>query len=245
MMMKGGYFVEGSKKLLISDPIVAAIEVLHSQELFVDLVGFNADIHVDQTLSNRSPYFSFVRASVAHKLALATDVLPTNIRFLIKEGFRPLHIQQKAFERSLQRVRESFGNRDLDFLIAEASKYVAPPGVAPHPTGGAIDLTLVDENGTELDLGTVFDEIPQECENATFFDATNISEQAVQNRKILARALQSVGFVNYFTEWWHWSYGDRYWAVMTNASHGLYNPVSELDLSNQLQQSSSHPSNIF
>ncbi|GMB08719.1 M15 family metallopeptidase [Thermolongibacillus altinsuensis] len=80
------------------------------------------------------------------------------------------------------------------------------------------------------------DAIPQETDNATFFDATNISVQAMQNRQILAHALQSVGFVNYFTEWWHWSYGDRYWAVMTNADHALYHPVSEQELLNLLQK---------
>jgi zinc D-Ala-D-Ala dipeptidase len=31
--------------------------------------------------------------------------------------------------------------------------------------------------------------------------------------------------VNYPTEWWHWSYGDRYWAVMTDAPAALYGPV--------------------
>lgn len=52
--------------------------------------------------------------------------------------------------------------------MAEASKYVAPPDVAPHPTGGAVDLTLIDANGIELDLGTPYDAIPQETDNATF-----------------------------------------------------------------------------
>ena len=33
------------------------------------------------------------------------------------------------------------------------------------------------------------------------------------------------GFVNYPTEWWHWSYGDRYWALTTGAAAALYGPV--------------------
>jgi D-alanyl-D-alanine dipeptidase len=32
--------------------------------------------------------------------------------------------------------------------------------------------------------------------------------------------------VNYPTEWWHWSYGDRYWALMTGAPAALYGPVA-------------------
>ncbi|MEK4426072.1 hypothetical protein [Solibacillus sp. FSL K6-1523] len=45
---------------------------------------------------------------------------------------------------------------------------MAPPNVALHPTGGAVDLTLIDSNGNELDLGTPFDVIPHETNNATF-----------------------------------------------------------------------------
>lgn len=219
-----------AKKLLMSDPLVSSISVPSSQEPFVDLNNFDPEIIVDQSLSNRGHYFSFVRLSVAEKLSLAKKFLPKDVRFLIKEGYRPLHIQELAFERSIQRVKENTLNHDLEFLRGEASKYVAPPDVAPHPTGGAVDLTLINSNNIELDLGTVFDAIPHETENATFFDATNITEQAILNRQILAHALQSVGFVNYFTEWWHWSYGDRYWAVMTNVDQSLYNPVSEQDL---------------
>lgn len=218
------------KKILMSDPLVSAMNVQASQEKFVDLLNFDSEIKVDRALSNRSQYFSYVRQSVANKLHSAKKFLPNGYRFLIKEGYRPVHVQALAFERSLERVREKSANQDINYIIAEASKYVAPPQVAPHPTGGAIDLTLIDSVGNELDLGTPFDAIPEDTDNATFFDAANISQLAFQNRQILANALQPVGFINYFSEWWHWSYGDKYWAVMTNASHALYNPVSEEEL---------------
>jgi D-alanyl-D-alanine dipeptidase len=112
------------RKILMSDPLVSAMNVHSSQEPFVDLVHFDPDIVVDPSLSNRSRYFSFVRLSVANKLSIAKQFLPKGIRFLIKEGYRPLHIQQRAFERALQRVKENSSNQDLDHLMAEASKYV-------------------------------------------------------------------------------------------------------------------------
>ncbi|SES45531.1 M15 family metallopeptidase [Psychrobacillus sp. OK032] len=225
-----------SKKVLMSDPSILTIIAMPSQEPFIDLVNFDPDIVVDQSLANRSQYFSFVRLSVAKKLSLAKNFLPKDIRFFIKEGYRSLDIQEIAFKRSLQRVKENSPYQDLDYLIAEASKYVAPPNVAPHPTGGAVDLTLIDSDGIELDLGTPFDAIPHETDNATFFDATNISIEAIQNRQILAHALQSVGFVNYYTEWWHWSYGDKYWAVMNDVDEALYNHVTDEDLLDLLQE---------
>ncbi len=88
-----------------------------------------------------------------------------------------------------------------------------------------MDVTLIDSNGIELDLGTPFDAIPHETDNETFFDATNISVEAIQNRQILAHALQY-----YFTEWWHWSYGDKYWAAMNSVDEALYSHVTDQDL---------------
>jgi D-alanyl-D-alanine dipeptidase len=46
------------------------------------------------------------------------------------------------------------------------------------------------------------------------------------NRDLLAAALATAGLINYRTEWWHWSYGDRYWALMTNQPAALYGPRS-------------------
>jgi D-alanyl-D-alanine dipeptidase len=39
--------------------------------------------------------------------------------------------------------------------------------------------------------------------------------------------MTGAGFVNYPSEWWHWSYGDRYWAVVTGEPHAIYGPVEE------------------
>ena len=33
--------------------------------------------------------------------------------------------------------------------------------------------------------------------------------------------------MNYPTEWWHWSYGDRYWALVTGAPAAHYGPVDD------------------
>lgn len=42
---------------------------------------------------------------------------------------------------------------------------------------------------------------------------------------MLSEALVAAGMVNYPTEWWHWSYGERYWAHATGAGTTLYGPV--------------------
>ncbi|MFD5872050.1 M15 family metallopeptidase [Streptomyces sp. NPDC060322] len=48
------------------------------------------------------------------------------------------------------------------------------------------------------------------------------SMEARTNRKLLGDVLTATGLVNYPTEWWHWSFGDRYWALITGVTSALY-----------------------
>ena len=107
------------------------------------------------------------------------------------------------------------------------SRFVAPIEVAPHVAGAAVDLTLVDASGDELDLGTPIDATPEESADACYFASPAISSAARANRAVLAEALEAAGLVNYPTEWWHWSYGDRYWALVTGAPAARYGPVDD------------------
>jgi D-alanyl-D-alanine dipeptidase len=75
-------------------------------------------------------------------------------------------------------------------------------------------------------MGTAIDATPEQSDGACFFDAANISADARANRDLLSGVLGSVGLVNYPTEWWHWSYGDRYWAYVTGARYALYGAIS-------------------
>ncbi|GAB3977862.1 hypothetical protein GCM10029978_068930 [Actinoallomurus acanthiterrae] len=52
-----------------------------------------------------------------------------------------------------------------------------------------------------------------------------VSSAARANRDLLADVMTAVGFVNYPTEWWHWSFGDRYWAVATGGKSAIYGPI--------------------
>jgi D-alanyl-D-alanine dipeptidase len=116
------------------------------------------------------------------------------------------------------------GAGDWASLRCGCSRYVSPPEIAPHSAGAAVDLTLADEDGRELDLGTPVNATPEESAGACCTRAVNISEEARSHRDILGAALTAAGLVNYPTEWWHWSYGDRYWALGTGAAAACYGP---------------------
>jgi D-alanyl-D-alanine dipeptidase len=60
-------------------------------------------------------------------------------------------------------------------------------------------------------------------------DARGLGQEARQNRILLLEAMESTGFVNYPHEWWHFSYGDRYWAYVKGQPAAIYGP-STLEL---------------
>ncbi len=87
-----------------------------------------------------------------------------------------------------------------------------------------MDLTLADTDGRELDLGTEMNASPEQSDGACYTAAANVTDEARAHRAVLGAALEAAGLVNYPTEWWHWSYGDRYWALETGAPAALYGP---------------------
>jgi zinc D-Ala-D-Ala dipeptidase len=208
---------------LISDPCVAEIPVYDNAEPLVDLATQGIACY-GRTAEARSGRLT--RSGLADRLVTADALLPAGVRLLVREGFRSTHAQQAIWNRYSRRLRTNhpgIGDHEVRRLT---SRYVAPLDVAPHVAGAAVDLTLIDCRGSRLDMGTLVDATPEESSNACAFDAPMISLDARANRELLATALTTAGLVNYPTEWWHWSYGDRYWAYATGASHACYGPVS-------------------
>jgi D-alanyl-D-alanine dipeptidase len=159
------------------------------------------------------------------RLLDAQAALPGGLRLLIVEGYRQLETQRSVFDGYRDELRSLHPDWSEDRLFVETSKFASPVEVAPHSTGGAIDLTLCTDEGIELDMGTCIDATPEASANACFTAATTIPERARHNRRTLARALAGAGLVNYPTEWWHWSFGDRYWAYATGAGRSHYGPA--------------------
>ncbi len=199
--------------LLLSDPRVAAVPARDVDEPLVALdPGFG-------------PGKALVRRELATLLESARAALPSGIYLRVVEGYRPAHQQQAIIERysaEIRAVRPGIGEPELYILT---SRYVAPLAVAPHVAGAAVDVTLVDSSGRELDLGTPIDATPEQSGGRCYFATGGISREARANRDLLARVLCREGLVNYPTEWWHYSYGDRYWALATGAGAALYGPV--------------------
>ncbi|MEV0969398.1 M15 family metallopeptidase [Microtetraspora glauca] len=208
--------------VLISDPRVTSLPVAECGEPLSDVRG---RLRVDGRLADDAGAYAHLREGVLARLEDAQALLPAGCHIVVVEGYRPLALQRKYFEDYKDELRATYPEMSPEELHSAASRYVSPIEVAPHTAGAAVDLTLCDDDGVELDMGTAVNDNPEESDGACYTDAPDISADARQNRKILSTALETAGLVNYPTEWWHWSYGDRYWAMTTGAEAAVYGPV--------------------
>lgn len=207
--------------VLISDARVTAIPVHESGEPLVDVRGRLRLRPGDQDGDR-----AHVRAGLLSRLQRAERSLPRGYHLLIVEGYRSIADQRAIFDGYRAELAARFPGLDAAELTAATSRYVSPVEIAPHTAGAAVDLTLCAPDGTEYDMGTAVDDTPEQSEGACYTAAPGLSDTAREHRKILAAALEPAGLVNYPTEWWHWSYGDRYWAYTTGASHATYGPTA-------------------
>ncbi|MEU6819282.1 M15 family metallopeptidase [Streptomyces atriruber] len=190
--------------ILMNDPRVVGIPVRDCGEALVDLRHLPF-VDVDDRLADPEGAYAQLREGVTWRLARAARLLPEGLRLLITEGYRPFDLQAKYFEEH---------------------RSPAPPETAPHVAGAAVDITLCTTSGTELDLGTPVHADPAASDGACRIDADGLSATARRNRRTLTAALATAGLVNYPGQWWHWSYGDRYWAFVTGAPHAHYGSMA-------------------
>lgn len=212
----------------ISDPAVLAIPIKENGDLLVKIARYPELLAAPA--EGRDPgdaKASFkLRRRVVDRLLLAQQLLPAGIQLLIREGYRPLALQREYFEKYREELKVKHPDWNEAKLYNATCLYVASPdSVPPHTTGGAVDLTLCDGAWCELDMGTRLNATPEESGNRCFTNAANISNKAKVNRRLLIAVMGLAGFVNYPSEWWHWSYGDRYWAHHKKERCALYGSI--------------------
>jgi len=90
------------------------------------------------------------------------------------------------------------------------ANYVTPPWKGSmHNRGVAIDLTIIDKDGVELDMGTPYDFFGKAAHHT--FTEHNPNIQA--NRKLLKDLMESLNLRPIRTEWWHYSYQKKSYKI--------------------------------
>ncbi|MBR1948773.1 MAG: D-alanyl-D-alanine carboxypeptidase family protein [Alphaproteobacteria bacterium] len=179
------------------------------------------------SFNNRYTSVKTIRKYIYEMLLKAKLNLPEGYNFVIYEAYRPLSSQIALWNEVVAKEKNNHPEKDINSedFIALCNKFVANPyrQGSGHQSGAAIDVSLVDDKGKEHDMGGTV----RGFDNTAEFDCPNISKEARNNREILKKALEEVGFVNYPSEWWHYSFGDRLWAKLTGSKIAIF---GKLDL---------------
>lgn len=161
-------------KPTISDPRVLAIPIQDNGEDIVDIREFPQFVlHPDNNeLSDQS---TMIRRGVAERLLQVAAALQGS-RLMILECYRPLALQAQYFNDYVAELTRTYPDYSSSMLKDLASRYVAPPTITPpHCTGGALDLTLCDMDGKELDVGASVNATPLATEGAVYTEAKGLS----------------------------------------------------------------------
>lgn len=159
-----------------------------------------------------------VRREAARRLVIAAERLPEGYSIYIFDALRSLKVQKALYDQFYEvaaREHPQAAPAELEEIIDEfvALPVKRPDRPSPHATGGAIDLTLC-RDGQPLDMGTGFDDFTALAHTDALERACPPElEEARDNRRVLFHLMESVGLVNYSSEWWHYAYGERQWAA--------------------------------
>jgi D-alanyl-D-alanine dipeptidase len=158
----------------------------------VDIRSVNTKIAIDMRYATENNFLKrklypvarcVLRGAAAQRLSQVQDDLANQgLGLKVYDCYRPLSVQKLMWE------------------VLPNSDYVADPARGSrHNRGAAVDITLVDRNGKELEMPTEFDNFTERAHR----DYKGGNPQALKNRQRLEDAMKKYGFIPLATEWWH------------------------------------------
>ncbi|GHB62317.1 hypothetical protein GCM10007390_15150 [Persicitalea jodogahamensis] len=141
---------------------------------------------------------AYLQPDIAKKLAKASASLRKahpGYRLLIYDAARPNSVQYILWDA-------------LDVPLRQKPQYVADPKIGSiHNFGCAVDLTVANEKGAPLDMGTPYDffgPLAYPRMESQMLAQGKLSRKQLANRQILRQAMTQAGFRQNTTEWWHY-----------------------------------------
>lgn len=169
-------------------------EIVVSDTTFVNLKEYSSDFILDMKYATTDNFLKtkvydcascFLRLKTVQYLIEAnTKAMKKGYKIKLLDCYRPLDVQKKMW------------------AIVPDANYVANPAKGSiHNRGGAVDITLVDQAGVELDMGTTFDFFGPESSH----DYREFSREILKNRRLLKKIMTRNHFESFDSEWWHYN----------------------------------------
>lgn len=162
--------------------------------IFVNLRNYSTDFVYDMKYATTDNFLKkkvypcaecFLRVKTIKSLLKANTVfLEKGFRIKLFDCYRPLAIQKKMWK-----------------IIPDANYVANPKRGSIHNKGGAVDITLIDLTGRDLNMGTTFDFFGKEASH----NYTDLSQEILNNRKLLKDIMLLNNFQSFDSEWWHYN----------------------------------------
>ncbi|MGK4568018.1 M15 family metallopeptidase [Flavobacterium sp. 3HN19-14] len=180
-------------------------QTIVSDTSFVNIRDYSSGFELDMKYATKDNFLNakvydcaecYLRLKTVKSLIAANeDFLKSGYHLKLFDCYRPLSVQKRMWK------------------IVSDPQYVADPAKGSiHNRGGAVDLTIVDADGKEIDMGTPFDFFGEKASH----NYQNLPEKVLENRKLLKKIMLQHNFLSFDSEWWHYNLKD--------ASH---DPVSD------------------
>jgi D-alanyl-D-alanine dipeptidase len=175
-------------------PVLLDIAKETDDNAFVNLKNYSNDFVYDMKYATDDNFLKekvYPCAECFLRVKTVKSLLEANKMFLAKgykiklyDCYRPKAIQKKMFQ-----------------LVPDANYVANPKKGSIHNRGGAVDISLVDFNGIELDMGTKFDFFGKEASH----NYLSLSDTVLANRKLLKEIMLQNNFKSFDSEWWHYN----------------------------------------
>ena len=137
-------------------------------------------------------------AAALERAVAALALRAPDLSLLVLDALRPQRVQERMW-----RALEGTG----------LTEYLAPPDRGSiHSFGMAVDVTLADRDGREIDMGTPFDDLTEKSHPVLedrFLARGELTRIQVDNRRLLRWVMNQAGWQGITREWWHFDAGDR------------------------------------
>jgi len=178
-----------------------------SDTIFENLTDHSKDFILDMKYATNDNFLKskvYDCASCYLRIKTIKSLIKANEEFLKKgyriklfDCYRPLDVQKKMWE-----------------IVPNATYVANPKRGSIHNRGGAVDITIVDKQGNELDMGTKFDHFGPESSHLF----TKLSSDVIKNRKLLKKIMIKNGFESFDSEWWHYNLKEANKDALSNFS---------------------------
>lgn len=170
------------------------VETEIADTTFVNLKDYSKDFIYDMKYATEDNFLKakvydcaecFLRLKTVKALIAANnDFMKKGYKIKLYDCYRPLFIQKRMWE------------------IVSNPEYVADPKKGSiHNRGGAVDISIVDATGKEVDMGTPFDFFGSRASH----NYTKLSGKIKYNRSYLKKVMIENGFNSFDSEWWHYN----------------------------------------